>query len=79
MSEIASNRWEAESSKPPIVTVGGIAQILVMAVFAMLFAYILFGCMQGIFGSQKKSMADKYGEMTADGEKKPEAAAPAAE
>ncbi len=79
MSEIASNRWEAESSKAPIVTAGGIAQIAIMAVFSLLFAYILFGCVQGIFGGKKATMADKYGNMTAEGGKAEAPAAPAAE
>jgi len=81
MSDIASNRWEAESTKPPIFTAAGLTQMAAIAAFALLFGFILIGSVMGVFGSTKATMADKYGDMGVEGKKAGDApaAAPAAE
>ncbi len=64
MSEIADNKWEAEAAKPPVTTVSGIAQIVLIGCFAAVFVYILQGSAAGIFGAKRDTMADNYGKMT---------------
>ena len=64
MSEIADNKWEVEASKPPVTTVPGIAQILLIASFAAVFVYILQGSARGIFSEKKDGLAENYGKMT---------------
>jgi len=77
MSDIASNRWEAESTKPPIFTAAGVTQIAAIASFALLFCYILIGSVMGLFGSTKATMADKYGDMGVEGKQAGDAPPPA--
>jgi hypothetical protein len=64
ISEIADNKWEVEAAKPPVSTVSGIMQILLIAAFAGVFVYILQGSAAGIFGAKRDTMADNYGKMT---------------
>ncbi|HEY0137789.1 MAG TPA: hypothetical protein VGB85_27075 [Nannocystis sp.] len=64
MSEIADNKWEAEAAKPPVSTVSGIAQILLIACFAGVFVYILQGSARGLFSEKKDGLAENYGKMT---------------
>jgi len=63
MSEIADNKWEVEASKPPVSTVSGIAQILLIACFAAVFVYILQGSVRGMFSEKKDGLAEKIGGM----------------
>ena len=63
MSEIADNKWEVEAAKPPISTVSGIAQILLIAAFAGVFVYILQGSVRGMFQEKKDGLAEKIGGM----------------
>lgn len=63
MSEIADNKWEAEAAKAPTTTVSGIAQILLIAVFAGVFVYILQGSVRGMFSEKKDGLAEKIGGM----------------
>jgi hypothetical protein len=70
MSEIADNKWEVQAAKPPVSSVPAIAQILLIAVFAGIFAWILFGSLQGMFGAKRDTMADNYGKMTNEAQKK---------
>ncbi|MEZ4428685.1 MAG: hypothetical protein R3A51_13465 [Nannocystaceae bacterium] len=72
-SEIADNKWELEASRPPVKSLGAIAQIAVVGSFALIFGWILTFSLMGIFGSKKESLADRYGEMTADGKAAPAA------
>ena len=71
-TEIADNKWESQAAKPPVSTVSGIAQILLIACFAGIFLYILQGSAAGIFGAKRGSMAEDYAKMGNE-------AAPAAE
>ena len=64
ISEIADNKWEVQAAKPPVSTMGGIMQILLIACFAGVFVYILQGSAAGIFGEKRGSMAENYGKMT---------------
>jgi len=64
MSEIADNKWEVEASKPPVTTVSGIAQILLIASFAAVFVYILQGSARGLFAEKKDGLAENYSKMT---------------
>ncbi|WAS95512.1 hypothetical protein [Nannocystis punicea] len=73
-AEISDNKWELEASRPPIGTTTGVLQIVVIAVFAGLFVWMLSFALRGIFGAQRETLADQYGRLTVDG--KP-AAAPA--
>ena len=66
-SEIADNKWELEASKPPVATPGGVLQILVIALFAGLFAWMVMFAFQGIFGAKRDTLADQYGRLTVDG------------
>lgn len=69
ISEIADNKWEAQAAKPPVQNVTGIAQILLIASFAGIFAWILFGSLQGMFGEKRSSLGDTYSKMTNEGKK----------
>ena len=40
-SEIANNKWESSSTKPPVFTAIGLAQVFLMSIFGLFFAYIL--------------------------------------
>lgn len=79
-SEIADNKWEVEASKPPVSSIGGILQIVIVGFFATVFLWMLMFTFQGIFGARRDTMADAYGNLTVDGKKaEAPAAAPAAE
>ncbi|MCA9714043.1 MAG: hypothetical protein H6713_20140 [Myxococcales bacterium] len=78
-SEIADNKWELEASKPPITTAGAMAQIAIIGAFTLVFGWILAFSVLGIVSPKKKTMADKYGEMNAEGGAAAPAEAPAAE
>jgi len=39
-AEIADNKWEVQSSKPPIATAGGLLQLLMFGGFTLLFGYL---------------------------------------
>ncbi|MCA9635239.1 MAG: hypothetical protein KC420_04315, partial [Myxococcales bacterium] len=67
-------KWEREAVKPPVTDVGSLSQLILLAVFALLFVWIFSWCLMGLFGAKKSTMADKYGEMNVEG-----AAAPAGE
>ncbi len=71
-AEIADNKWERESAKPPVAEVGSLAQLILISVFALIFLWIFSWCVMGIFGADQESMSDRYGEMDAEA-----AAAPA--
>lgn len=71
IAEIADNKWEVEASRPPIRTVGGILQIVVVAVFAGLFVWMMSFSLAGIFGAKRETLADQYGRLTVDGKPPP--------
>ncbi len=63
MSEIADNKWEVASAKAPTTTVPAIFQILLIAVFAFVFLWILSFAARGIFGEKRETLSDQYGKM----------------
>lgn len=69
MSEIADNKWEVQAAKPPVQTIPAVFQILLIAVFAGIFVWILVGSLQGMFGAKRDGMAENYGKMTHEGKK----------
>lgn len=78
-AEIADNKWEAESTKPPIITPGGLAQILLMGLFGLFFVFILINSVIAIVTPHQESdLESQYKEKLGSGEGAP-AEAPAAE
>jgi hypothetical protein len=39
-AEIADNKWEVQASKPPVATMGGFMQLVMISGFAGLFGYL---------------------------------------
>ena len=62
-AEIADNKWESESTKPPVFTVGSLAQIGLMGLFGLFFAYILVMSVVAIVKPKEeaKSLEDQFG------------------
>lgn len=63
-AEIADNKWEAQAAKPPIYTVTAISQLIMIAVLAFIFVWLLKGSLQGIFGEKRDGLAEAFGKMT---------------
>lgn len=40
-AEIADNKWELTSTKPPVATVAGVAQVALMGFFGLFFVWII--------------------------------------
>lgn len=78
-AEIADNKWEVESTKPPVITPGGIAQVLLMSMFGLFFLYILLMSIVGIVSPHEDgALEQKYKEKLQHHDKpKAEEAAPA--
>ncbi len=67
-SEIADNKWEAQASKAPIGSAGGLAQILLFIGFILLFGYIIGMSVVAIVTPKKdSSLGEMYKNMKADG------------
>ncbi len=67
-AEIADNKWELESTKPPIKTAGALAQIILMGGLISFFAIILVGSVFGIMAPKGEgSLADQYKNLTVEG------------
>lgn len=47
-AEIADNKWELSATKPPVGTIPGIAQIVLMSGFALFFTWIIVSSFIGI-------------------------------
>jgi len=62
-AEIADNKWESDSTKPPVITAAGIAQILLMGMFGLFFLYILIMSVVGIVTPHEDgALEQKYKE-----------------
>jgi hypothetical protein len=73
-SEIADNKWELTSAKPPVVTVSGLSQIVMMIGFTIFFGYMLAFSLIGAFGPKREGgLEQQYKAMSERGA----AAAPA--
>lgn len=75
-AEIADNKWELSSTKPPLNTAGGIMQVLLMVGFVSLFGWLIGSSIIGIVTEESEDggLADSYKTMGVDGsgEKKAE-------
>lgn len=76
-SEISDNRWELSATKPPVTSAGGLAQIILMGLFSLIFVWILIGAVQGIIMPKSEGLAGEYKNLNAAGQG--EEAAPAEE
>ena len=59
ISEIADNRYEVESTKAPIITVGGVMQIGLMVLFCGFFGYMIVNAARGAFMGGGETTAEK--------------------
>lgn len=68
-AEIADNKWELQSTKPPVSSPGGIGQILLMGGFVLLFGWLIGSSIIGIVTpkSEDGSLAGQYKNMNAEG------------
>ena len=65
-AEIADNKWEAESIKPPVKTAGSIGQIALIGGLALFFTYIVVMSLVAIVTPKKEgSLADQYKNLNA--------------
>jgi hypothetical protein len=64
-SEIADNRWEVSASKPPVMTGGGLLQLLMIGGFTLLFGYITASSVVAIVTPKKEGTAlhEQYDKM----------------
>lgn len=67
-AEIADNRWELAASKPPVATVSGMAQIVIMGGFALFFGWIIAFSVVGLVTPKKDTgLADQYKNLNVEG------------
>ena len=76
-AEIADNKWEVESTKPPVSTLTGLSQILLMGGFGLFFTLIIVGSLIAIVTpkSEDGGLAGQYKQMGAQGSGSQQAAA----
>lgn len=67
-AEIADNRWEVQATKPPVTSVAGIAQILLMSGFGLFFVWILIGSVQGMIMPKGEGLAGEYKNLNQTGD-----------
>ncbi|MEE9382726.1 MAG: hypothetical protein V3V08_04860 [Nannocystaceae bacterium] len=58
-AEIADNKWESESAKPPVKNIAAMASMLMMGVFALLFAALLIGAIVGTLSPKTGNSLEK--------------------
>ena len=67
MGEIADNKWETESAKPPLKDIGGLGQIALIGGLAVFFSYITVMSCVGIVTPKKEgTLADQYKDLDAE-------------
>jgi hypothetical protein len=78
-AEIADNPWELSATKPPVGTVSGIAQILMMAGFAAFFGWMTVASALAVVTPPKENqgLAGQFKKLEGGGEAAPAEAAPA--
>jgi hypothetical protein len=64
-AEIADNRWELSATKPPVTSAGGIAQIILMSLFSLIFVWIVIGAIQGLIMPKSEGLAGEYKNLNA--------------
>ena len=62
-AEIADNKWEVSSTKAPVGSASGIAQILLMGGFAVFFVWIVIGSVIAIVTPKGEGLAGEYDKM----------------
>jgi hypothetical protein len=70
-ADIADNKWEIESTRPPVFTISGIAQMIMMGFLSLIFVVVVLMALMGIIMPKSQEAAFDFS--------KPGAAAPAAE
>lgn len=67
-AEIADNKWELSSTKPPISSLPGIAQIILMGCFALFFGWLIASSVVAIVTPKKEDggLAGQYKNMKAN-------------
>jgi hypothetical protein len=79
-AEIADNKWEMESTKPPVSSLAGISQVVLMGGFALFFTLVIVGSLIAIVTPKSEGLAGEYSKMSAAGaQQADEAEAPAEE
>ncbi|MEM7152911.1 MAG: hypothetical protein AAF799_08710 [Myxococcota bacterium] len=70
-AEIADNKWELSSTKPPLKSAGGIMQLALMGGFVALFGWLIGSSVIGLVTPKAEDggLAGKYKNMGVDGEK----------
>lgn len=70
-AEIADNKWELSSTKPPLKSAGGILQLLLMIGFVSLFGWLIGSSVIGILTEKEEdsSLAREIGNMGVEGQK----------
>jgi hypothetical protein len=53
VADIRDNKWELESTKPPVTTPAAIGVIIMMTCFALFFVAIIIGSVVGSFTESK--------------------------
>ena len=70
-SEIADNKWELQSTKPPLGSAGGIMQLILMAGFCGIFLYLIIFSIIGAVTpkAEDSGLAGQYKNMKVEGNK----------
>jgi hypothetical protein len=68
-AEIADNKWEVQASKPQVGSFGGIFQLIFMAGFVGIFAYLIIFSIIGAVTPKKEDggLAGQYKNMRVEG------------
>lgn len=68
-AEIADNKWELESTKPPLKSASGIGQIVLMGGFICLFGWLIGSSVIGILSPKAEDggLAGSYKNMGFEG------------
>lgn len=66
-AEIADNKWELSSTKPPINSVIGIAQVVMMVSFSLFFGWLVLASVAALFmsPSNELTLEQQYQQMNA--------------
>ncbi len=69
-TEIADNKWELQSTKPPVGDAAGVLQLLLMVGFVGLFGWLIVSSVIGIVTPKAEDggLAGSYKNMKVDGD-----------
>lgn len=70
-AEIADNKWELQATKPPVGTMAGLMQILLMGGFAFFFVWIVIFSVVAIVTPKQEDggLAGEFNKMGVEGTK----------